>query len=103
MKRHKLEKGDFAIKQGDSGDLFYVIQSGELEVIVNTVVVGSLKSGDHFGELALIYDGTKTQHLLIFMVTIHITRRCVQPPALLRSQLRVIPFSGHSTAMNSEW
>lgn len=58
MKRHVLEKGDFAIKQGDSGDLFYVIQSGELEVIVNTVVVGSLKTGDHFGELALIYDGT---------------------------------------------
>uniref|UniRef100_H3GD22 cGMP-dependent protein kinase n=1 Tax=Phytophthora ramorum TaxID=164328 RepID=H3GD22_PHYRM len=56
MKRIKIEAEQNVIKQGDLGDQFYVVQSGSLEVIVNTAVLGYLKPGDHFGELALIYD-----------------------------------------------
>jgi cAMP-dependent protein kinase regulator len=58
MKRIRIEAEQNVIKQGDLGDQFYVVQSGSLEVIVNTSVLGYLKPGDHFGELALIYDGT---------------------------------------------
>lgn len=57
MKRLVASPDDSVIKQGDTGDKFYVVQTGTLEVIVNTVVVGFLHAGDHFGELALIYDG----------------------------------------------
>ncbi|KUF94776.1 Sucrose transport protein SUT5 [Phytophthora nicotianae] len=56
MKRIKVEAEQNVIKQGDLGDQFYVVHSGSLEVIVNTAVLGYLKPGDHFGELALIYD-----------------------------------------------
>ncbi|GMF30502.1 unnamed protein product [Phytophthora lilii] len=56
MKRIKVEAEQNVIKQGDLGDQFYVVQSGSLEVVVNTAVLGYLKPGDHFGELALIYD-----------------------------------------------
>ncbi|KAL4109757.1 hypothetical protein PRIC1_001452 [Phytophthora ramorum] len=59
MKRIKIEAEQNVIKQGDLGDQFYVVQSGSLEVIVNTAVLGYLKPGDHFGELALIYDAPR--------------------------------------------
>lgn len=57
MQRLVVPPESHVITQGDSGDKFYVVQSGSLEVIVNAAVVGSLTTGDHFGELALIYDG----------------------------------------------
>lgn len=57
MKRLVVSPEEAVIKQGDTGDQFYVIQSGTLEVIVNSAVVGFLHAGDNFGELALIYDG----------------------------------------------
>ncbi|KAE8890035.1 hypothetical protein PF003_g25985 [Phytophthora fragariae] len=59
MKRIKIDAEQNVIKQGDLGDQFYVVQSGSLEVIVNTSVLGYLKPGDHFGELALIYDAPR--------------------------------------------
>ncbi|RLN90079.1 hypothetical protein BBJ28_00010229 [Nothophytophthora sp. Chile5] len=60
MKRIKVEAEQNVIKQGDLGDQFYVVQTGSLEVIVNCAVLGYLKAGDHFGELALIYDATNS-------------------------------------------
>ncbi|GMF17016.1 unnamed protein product [Phytophthora fragariaefolia] len=68
MKRIKIDADQNVIKQGDLGDQFYVVQSGSLEVIVNASVLGYLKPGDHFGELALIYDG-KTSATLVRAVT----------------------------------
>ncbi|KAI9990304.1 hypothetical protein PInf_021114 [Phytophthora infestans] len=59
MKRIKVGAEQNVIKQGDLGDQFYVVHSGSLEVIVNTAVLGYLKPGDHFGELALIYDAPR--------------------------------------------
>mmetsp|Transcript_26630 Transcript_26630/g.44501 ORF Transcript_26630/g.44501 Transcript_26630/m.44501 type:complete len:693 (-) Transcript_26630:350-2428(-) len=52
----------FVIKQGDSGDHFYVVQSGTLEIYVKhkdgkeTKVGSTLGPGSCFGELALMYN-----------------------------------------------
>lgn len=53
------EPGDFIIHQGDVGDQFYVIISGEVEITRElpngqTVLVGKLGKGEYFGESALL-------------------------------------------------
>ncbi|CAK9299770.1 unnamed protein product [Gordionus sp. m RMFG-2023] len=51
--QHKA--GDIVIKQGDEGDNFYIIDTGEVDVFVNSQYIYSLNEGGSFGELALIY------------------------------------------------
>lgn len=52
----------FVIRQGESGDHFYVVQSGTLDIFVrgkdgeNTKVGSTLGPGSSFGELALMYN-----------------------------------------------
>lgn len=48
-------KGETIIEQGEDGDNFYVIDSGEVDVFVNNEFCVSIKEGGSFGELALIY------------------------------------------------
>lgn len=56
------------IKQGTSGDLFYVVESGEPEVHVETNGISrkivSYKRGDSFGELALMYNAPRQASVL---------------------------------------
>lgn len=46
---------EIVIKQGDEGDNFYIIDSGEVAVYVNNELVTNISDGGSFGELALIY------------------------------------------------
>ncbi|CAH2039613.1 unnamed protein product, partial [Iphiclides podalirius] len=48
-------QGETVIRQGDEGDNFYIIDSGEVEVLVNGEPVTTIGEGGSFGELALIY------------------------------------------------
>ena len=53
----EYKNGEIIIKQGESGNCMYVIQSGEVEVLQDNngsqVRLAVRKSGDFFGELAL--------------------------------------------------
>ncbi|OQV17083.1 cAMP-dependent protein kinase type I-alpha regulatory subunit [Hypsibius exemplaris] len=51
----EFAKDETIIRQGDEGDNFYVIESGQVDILVNEAYVGSLSEGASFGELALIY------------------------------------------------
>jgi CRP-like cAMP-binding protein len=42
--------------QGDAGDLFYVVDSGRVEVVRDGVVLAVIAAGGSFGELALLRD-----------------------------------------------
>jgi cAMP-dependent protein kinase regulator len=54
----KFTDGELVVKQGDMGDKFYIVRSGEAvctqEVDGATVVVGRLMTGGYFGEIALL-------------------------------------------------
>ncbi|MGD1050069.1 MAG: cyclic nucleotide-binding domain-containing protein [Solirubrobacteraceae bacterium] len=52
--------GETVVQQGSGGAAFYVIDSGEARVFVGGEERATLGAGDHFGELALIDEGTRT-------------------------------------------
>ncbi len=61
-----VEKGDtdVIIKQGDDGDNFYLIESGCVDVFIessgeSSKLVNSYSNGDSFGELAIMYNAPR--------------------------------------------
>ena len=60
FEERRFSKGDTVIQQGSGAAAFYVIDSGEVTVLVDGVERRALKAGDYFGEMALIDAGTRT-------------------------------------------
>jgi len=60
MQEKKVVAGETIIEQGDSGDFFYVIESGAFEAVKDGKQVATMQEGDpkynSFGELALLYN-----------------------------------------------
>ena len=60
MMIHEADAGEMVLRQGDPGDLFYLIRSGRVEVRVqedgSDKKVAELQQGQYFGEAALITD-----------------------------------------------
>ncbi len=52
--------GEEIVTQGDAGDGFYVIASGQAEVVADGVRSAVLHAGDHFGEIALLQEIPRT-------------------------------------------
>jgi CRP-like cAMP-binding protein len=52
--------GDMIIEQGDVGDSFYVIGSGQVEVSTGEVLLATQGPGEYFGEIALLMDVPRT-------------------------------------------
>eukprot|EP01083_Nonionella_stella_P085326 236565_1 len=56
MYKKKIKRGDYLIREGERGDLFYVIRSGKFEIKSKTQgLLKLLCPGDCCGELALLY------------------------------------------------
>ncbi|MGI9111533.1 MAG: cyclic nucleotide-binding domain-containing protein [Gaiellaceae bacterium] len=60
LKERSFGEGDTIAAEGKSGVGFFVIVEGEAAVSVDGKDRGTLRAGDHFGELALIDEGART-------------------------------------------
>ncbi len=56
----EVQTNEYVFKQGDKASSFFIVEQGSLNVIVNEKMVRELKSGDGFGELALLYSAPRS-------------------------------------------
>eukprot|EP00475_Leptophrys_vorax_P021445 TRINITY_DN29178_c0_g1_i1.p1 TRINITY_DN29178_c0_g1~~TRINITY_DN29178_c0_g1_i1.p1 ORF type:complete len:752 (-),score=178.18 TRINITY_DN29178_c0_g1_i1:59-2314(-) len=59
MWKVEVKQGESIIKQGDPGDNFYVVESGEFDIFKNGEKVNHAGQGVCFGELALMYNAPR--------------------------------------------
>jgi CRP-like cAMP-binding protein len=52
--------GEAILEQGEAGDAFYAIGSGQVEVVEDGTLVRTLGPGSHFGEIALLQEVPRT-------------------------------------------
>ncbi len=64
FKERSFSAGEAAIQEGSGGAVFFVIQSGEAEVIIRGNKKATLKAGEFFGEIALIDDGPRMASII---------------------------------------
>jgi len=60
LEERRVAAGDVVVRQGDSGDLFYLVEKGRLRVEIDGRPVGDLGPGEAFGEIALLRDIPRT-------------------------------------------
>jgi CRP-like cAMP-binding protein/Zn-dependent protease len=58
--RERFSPGAVVIQEGDPGDFFYLVESGQAEVIVGGHRRNILGQGAYFGEIALLHDVPRT-------------------------------------------
>jgi len=60
LQRGTVAPGETVFAQGDTGDAFYIVEDGEVEVLVDGTPVRTLGPGGFFGEIALLRDVPRT-------------------------------------------
>ena len=60
MYSREVAKGAYVIREGEAGAHLFVTAEGEFEVIKDGKVLGQMGPGKAFGELAILYNCTRT-------------------------------------------
>jgi len=104
MMVHEAEPGDVVIRQGDPGDMFYMIRSGSVDVIVDDGTkkkrkVAELQEGQYFGEAALITDEPRNATIVANSPSVFYAlgkedfRRVLETSATFEEELRQALFN----------
>lgn len=68
LKIEKYNKGDYVIKQGEKGEVFYFIKEGQSQATKNIngkeEIVFEYSENDYFGELALLKDEPRAANIV---------------------------------------
>ncbi|KAM3132197.1 hypothetical protein pb186bvf_015657 [Paramecium bursaria] len=51
---------EYIFKQGDQASSYFVIERGQVQIIINDKNIKTLQEGDYFGEIALLYNATRS-------------------------------------------
>jgi MFS family permease len=92
LERIRLPAGRDVFRQGDSGDRFYVVAEGDVEVTVDGRSAGTLGPLQHFGEIALLRDIPRTATVT--------TRSEVELYALARDDF-IAAVTGHAPSLDA--
>lgn len=60
MYRRDVVQGEYVIREGEGGAHLFVAAEGEFEVIKDGKILGRMGPGKAFGELAILYNCTRT-------------------------------------------
>ncbi|MDX6486774.1 MAG: family transcriptional regulator, cyclic receptor protein [Gaiellaceae bacterium] len=60
MRERRFSAGDTVTEEGAGGAGFFIVEDGEADVSVDGAPRGSIKSGDYFGEIALLTGSDRT-------------------------------------------
>eukprot|EP00501_MAST-03F_sp_TOSAG23-6_P000472 GSMAST32.ASY1.ANO1.485.1 assembled CDS len=64
MNRRLMAPGEYIIREGEIGDVFYVIEHGKVDVIVAGHKIGNIEGPAAFGELGLMYNSPRAASIL---------------------------------------
>lgn len=103
MRVETAEQGDTIIRQHDPGELFYLIRTGSVDVLVDdgkqTRKVAQLKEGQYFGEAALIRDEPRNativarEHCVFYTLGKADFTRTLERAASFREEIQQALFS----------
>jgi CRP-like cAMP-binding protein len=105
-----FKAGEAVIRQGDTGDIFYMIREGHCQVVRKTrrnpegVVLAELGPGDHFGEDALISDSRRNASVIMLTDGVMMTLAKADFLELLNEPLlQRIDYSEAQSLENAVW
>lgn len=56
----QVKEGEYIFKQGDKASAYFILNNGSMEIIIHEQVKRVIKSGDGFGEMALLFNSERS-------------------------------------------
>ena len=65
----QLQMGEKVFQEGDVGEDLFLVLSGKIDIIKNDVLIATLGKAEIFGELILLYEGTRSTDAFAILPT----------------------------------